>query len=136
MTILADTSAWIEYLRASGSQVHVRVRDLIVAGQEMCVSEPVIAELLMGPTDDQAAALLRKFLVRFRHLPFHAVVDFDGAVRIYRACRRQGVTPRGLIDCMVANVALRHRARLLSHDSDLARIAEVMGIELDPASLR
>jgi predicted nucleic acid-binding protein len=59
------------------------------------------------------------------------VVDFDAAARIYRACRRVGVTPRGMVDCMIAAVAARHGASLLAHDADLARIAGVLGIEVD-----
>jgi hypothetical protein len=63
------------------------------------------------------------------------VADFDGAVRIYRSCRSQGVTPRGLIDCLIASVAMRTGARLLAHDRDLAVIAAVMDLEMDEASL-
>jgi hypothetical protein len=36
---------------------------------------------------------------------------------------------------MIASVAWRHEARLLAADAGLARIAEVVGIELDEASL-
>ena len=60
--------------------------------------------------------------------------DFDAAAAIYRTCRSQGVTPRGLIDCMIASVALRHEATLLCKDRDLIQVAALMGIELDEAS--
>ena len=61
---------------------------------------------------------------------------FDGAVRVYRSCRSRGVTPRGLIDCMIAAVALAADVPVLAHDRDLARIAEVMDLRLDEATLR
>jgi predicted nucleic acid-binding protein len=41
-----------------------------------------------------------------------------------------------MVDCMIAAVARRRGTRLLEHDADLARIADVVGIELDEASLR
>jgi predicted nucleic acid-binding protein len=41
-----------------------------------------------------------------------------------------------MVDCMIASVALRHTATLLAHDIDLARVADVVGIELADASLR
>jgi predicted nucleic acid-binding protein len=69
-------------------------------------------------------------------LGFDAVADFDGAVRIYRRCRAAGVTPRGMIDCMIAAVAWRRGATLLAHDADMDRVARVVEIELDDASLR
>jgi len=62
------------------------------------------------------------------------VVDFDGAARIYRACRRVGVTPRGMLDCMVAAVAYRYRAAVLASDVDLVRVGDVIGVEIDLAS--
>jgi predicted nucleic acid-binding protein len=61
--------------------------------------------------------------------------DFHGAAHIYRRCRREGVTPRGLIDCMIASVALRTEAVLLAHDADLNRVAKVVDLEMDGASL-
>jgi hypothetical protein len=73
-------------------------------------------------------------LGRFDLLRFDAAADFDGAARIYRTCRRAGITPRGLVDCMIAAVAFRHGASLLARDVDLVRAADVVGIELDPAS--
>ncbi|MGH9153886.1 MAG: type II toxin-antitoxin system VapC family toxin, partial [Acidimicrobiales bacterium] len=58
------------------------------------------------------------------------------AALIYRRCRRAGVTPRGLVDCMIASVAVRYDAVLLAHDVDLCRVSKVIGLATDPASLR
>ena len=51
--ILADTSAWIEYDRATGSAVHRRVADLITSEGPLSVTEPVIMEVLAGARTDQ-----------------------------------------------------------------------------------
>ena len=83
-----------------------------------------------------SATDLRRLLLRFELLPFDAVTDFDAAVTIYRRCRRMGVTPPGMVDCMIASVAWRHGAALLAHDIDLDRVARAVGIDLDDASLR
>lgn len=134
--ILADTSAWVEYDRGTGSPVDGRVAELIEAVDELGVTEPVLMEVLAGARDDRREFDLRRLLLRFELLPFDPVADFDGAVRIYRRCRAAGVTPRGMIDCMIAAVAWRREAALLAHDGDLARVGAVIGIELDAASLR
>jgi predicted nucleic acid-binding protein len=134
--ILADTSAWVEYDRATGSQVHQRLRALIAGGGPLLVTEPVLMEVLAGARSDERAAALRRLLLRFQFVPFETPTDFEGAASVYRRCRGAGVTPRGLIDCMVATVAKRVGALLLAHDGDLARVAGVIGLELDPASLR
>lgn len=133
--ILADTSAWVEYDRATGSGVDQRLTELIGTGGALAVTEPVIMEVVAGARSEEREADLRRLLLRFERLGFDAVADFDAAARIYRRCRRVGVTPRGLVDCMIASVASRHGARLLARDSDMLRIAEVQGVSMDDASL-
>jgi predicted nucleic acid-binding protein len=134
--ILADTSAWVEYDRATGSSVDRRLTDLIETGGRLAVTQPVVMEVLAGARDGRREADLHRLLLRFDLLVFDAVADFDGAVRIYRRCREAGVTPRGMVDCMIAAVAWRLGAILLSHDADIDRVAGVIGVELDEASLR
>jgi len=72
---------------------------------------------------------LRRLLLRFHLYQFDPVADFEGAARIYRRCRQAGITPRGLVDCMIAAVARRHEATLLACDIDLDRVAGVIGID-------
>lgn len=129
--ILADTSAWVEYDRATGSAVDLRLSELIAADGPVAVTEPVIMEVLAGARSDAREADLRRLLLRFRLLRFDAIADFDGAVRIYRRCRRAGVTPRGLIDCMIVAVASRHGATILACDADLDRVSRVAGLDMD-----
>jgi predicted nucleic acid-binding protein len=134
--ILVDTSAWVEYDRASGSAVDERLAELIAGDDGVAVTEPVIMEVVAGARSDERERDLRRLLLRFDLLRFDSAVDFDAAARIYRACRQEGVTPRGLIDCMIASVAHRHGVALLTRDADVNRIADVVGIELDQASRR
>lgn len=134
--ILVDTSAWIEYDRATGSQADERLSELIATSGRVAVTEPVAMEVLAGARTDALEARLRRLLDRFELLAFDPVADFSAATRIYRRCRAAGITPRGMIDCMIAAVAWRCDATLLSHDADLARVAGVMSLGLDAASLR
>lgn len=134
--ILADTSAWVEYDRATGSPVDQRLQSVIAAEHQLAVTEPVMMEVMAGARTPVREDQLRRLLLRFQLLHVDAVADFDSAARIYRRCRESGVTPRGLIDCMIAAVAQRTGATLLSSDMDLGRVAQVIGLELDHASLR
>ena len=132
--ILLDTSAWIEFDRNTGSGIDERVAELIATTDEVATTEPVIMEVAAGARDAAREHELRRLLNRFCLLAFDSPTDFDAAVAVYRTCRSQGVTPRGLIDCMIASVALRHEATLLCKDKDLIQVATVMGIHLDEAS--
>lgn len=128
--ILADTSAWVEFDRATGTAGHLRLVELVRSG-EVRVTEPVVMEVLAGARDERRLADLRRLMRSVPWLPVDPVADFEGAARIYRACRSAGVTPRGLVDCMVANVALRTGVALLAADRDFEQIATVVPLRLD-----
>src|SRR5439155_11497286 len=68
--ILADTSAWVEYDRATGSAVDRRLAELIEAAGPLAVTEPVVMEVLAGARDDRRATDLRRLLMRFELLSF------------------------------------------------------------------
>ena len=134
--ILADSSAWVEFDRATGSPVDRRMTTLIASAGPLAVTEPVLMEVLAGARNDQREGDLRRLLLRCEVLAFDAAADFEGAATIYRRCRSVGVTPRGIVDCMIAAVARRRGATLLAFDVDLDRVAGVVGIGMDEASLR
>lgn len=93
-------------------------------------------EVMAGARSDRRESDLRRLLLRFELLRFDVAADFDAAARIYRTCRRAGITPRGMIDCMIASVAQRYGATLLARDADMVHVAQVVGIELDGGLLR
>jgi predicted nucleic acid-binding protein len=135
--ILADTSAWVEYDRASESAVDQRMIQLMALEEpQLSVTEPVMMEVLAGARSDQRERDLRRLMQRFPVLLFDPASDFDAAARIYRRCRAGGITPRGMVDCMIAAVAWRHEASLLAQDVDLVRVCRVIGVTMDQASVR
>ncbi len=131
--ILADTSAWVEFDRGTGSSVDNRMLDLIKKENQICITEPILMEVTSGARSDTDMVKLRRLLLRFNLVNFDSSIGFDGAAKIYRSCRKNGITPRGLIDCMIAFVALQNNLTLLTIDSDLLGIAKVMTIPLDIA---
>jgi predicted nucleic acid-binding protein len=121
--ILADTSAWVEYLRATGSPVHLRLRELIDAEGDLRTSEVVMMELLAGATTPEGVVQLRRLLGRFDILPVEGLADYEAAAELYRRCRAGGETVRKLTDCLTAAVAMRHGAALLHRDQDFEVLA-------------
>jgi len=126
--ILVDTTAWIEFDRATGSAADRHLSSLIADTDDVAVTEPVIMEVVAGARDVTRERDLRRLMASFRLLRFDATVDFEAATMIYRRCREAGVTPRGMVDCMIAAVAWRTGASLLSVDADLDRVGEVIGL--------
>ena len=121
--ILADTSAWVEFLRATGSPIHLRLRDLIAGDGDLATTEVVMMELLAGPTTQDGLVQLRRLLLRFQLLPVEGLADYEAAAELYRRCRAGGETVRNPTDCLIAAVAVRSGATLLHRDQDFEVIA-------------
>ena len=126
--MIADTSAWVEYTRNTGSPTHRRLLAHIVAGERLVVPEPVLMEMLAGPTAETRATTLREFLVRFEVQACEPFVDSEAAASIQRACARNGQRVRSIVDCLVAAVALRLDLPVLHHDKDFDVMAQHVGL--------
>lgn len=121
--ILADTSAWVEYLRATGSPTHLRMRQVIAERDDLVTTDVVLMEVLAGAGTEERVRQLRRLLNRFELVPVAGLTDFEAAAAIFRRCRRSGETVRALNDCLIAAVALRSEAELLHRDRDYEVIA-------------
>ena len=113
--ILVDSSAWIEFLRGTGSPVCNEVDRLLA--RSIAVTDPVVMEVLAGAKDDTHLRSLRSLLGRAQLFRCESA-DFASAAQLYRQCRAQGETVRRLIDCLIAAVAVRHNLPVLHADSD------------------
>ena len=132
--LIADSSAWVEYLRGTGSPAHLALRDAVTR-DDVVVPEPVKAELLFGARSSDELRALRRMLEHFEVMLITPRDDFEQAVALHLQCRSVGVTPRGLIDCTIAAMAVRSGLPLLHHDRDFAALAPVAGITQAPGSL-
>ena len=125
--ILIDASAWVEFLRDTGSPACTRVDELL--GGDFATCQPIRMELLAGARDDRHLDQLRGLLARAVLLatpPAH----YEMAAALYRTCRRHGVTVRRLIDCLIAAHAIDAGIALLHDDVDFEALARCTALEL------
>ena len=122
--ILADSSAWIEFLRATGSDVHLRLRGLLDQQEDVCTTDVILMEVLAGARSDQERDELRRLLYgSCTLLPLEGPAEYERAAELFRHCRRGGETIRKLTDCLIAVVAIRAGVELLHRDGDFDAIA-------------
>jgi predicted nucleic acid-binding protein len=128
--VIVDTSAWIEYLRATQSPSHHTLRSAVESGAPLATPAPVVMELLAGCSTERAALDIQHLLARFEILEVEGLADFEDAALIQRTCRRKGETVRSMIDCLIAAIALREQRSLLAVDRDFEVIARHVGLQV------
>ena len=121
-TYLADSSAWIDFLRRRGSRLHSFIRDNS-AGH----TEPVAMELLSGTLSDDSARDVERLLRRSPFMGFDSAADFPAATTLRHEAQRRGLRVGG-IDCMILAVAGRCGATLITRDRPQAALASALGM--------
>lgn len=127
--ILGDSSAWIDRSRRLPTRAAARLEELL-GSDELVTTDAVVMEVLAGARTEAAARSIERMLVLQPRISTERS-DFSDAAAIYRACRRRGVTPRSMVDCLIAAVARRVDAAVLHSDRDFDLIAEHVELRVD-----
>lgn len=124
---LVDPSVWIDYLQGRCGQ-HVEFLDSLLDNPLAAgISDGVYMEILQGARDQNAFDRLRRYFSLQR---FYLFADtrqaHEAAAQIYQDCRRQGITVRLTLDCLIAQCAIEHGLVLLHHDRDFLNMSSVV----------
>jgi predicted nucleic acid-binding protein len=133
---LIDTSAWIEWLRGTGSPADLEIDRLLHDEPDsVAITEPVTMEILAGASSTRELLKLEKLTSGLRTLPFDAALDFHEAAAMFRAMRSAGTPVRSMTDCLIAAVAARTGVPVLHRDRDFDHLAAAFS-DLRTRSLR
>ena len=127
MTLLLDTSLWIDFTRTRSPAPLKQFIAPFVLDPEAHLAEPVRFEMLRSARPDET----RQLIAQFDTLPtLSTPADlWRRAIDLGQACRQIGQTVLSL-DLLVAAVALHHNALLVSFDADFETIASVSELRL------
>lgn len=122
MSVLPDTSIWVDYLR-DGVDGEAAPLDALLDANDVLVCGPVVAELLAGAAERDRERLGRLFAA----LPW-APIGRSAWLRVGDVAAR--LRGRGdtvpLTDVEIAVAAVEGNARLWARDTDFARIEVVL----------
>jgi predicted nucleic acid-binding protein len=127
---LVDTSAWIEYLRDTDSDVCNKLSALIGGDDDVATTDVVIMELMAGASAQQPRQKIWGLMNRCVMLLTRPLFDFEVAAELYSRCRADGFSPSNTNDVLIAAVAIGKKVPLLAADSDFERIAAVSTLKL------
>jgi predicted nucleic acid-binding protein len=122
---LVDTSVWIEVFRAR----HPLDLTAVVDFDEIVTCLPIIQEVLQRFRDEGACRRARDAMFALPRVesPLETSVFLE-AVDLYRSARRNGLTIRSSVDCLIGSCAIRHDLEVLHRDRDYAAIARVSAL--------
>jgi predicted nucleic acid-binding protein len=135
--IMVDTTVWIDYFKDLRTPEHRALERLIINGNPMiCLTDIIQTEILQGIRSDADHANAIHYFQQMPCLTAKAPSTFIHAAELYRRCRKNGVTIRSTVDCLIAAVCIENKASLLHHDSDFDHLAKHCGLKkTNPASI-
>jgi predicted nucleic acid-binding protein len=98
----------------------------LVDVNEIVTCLPIIQEVLQGVDDDDKFEDMRDALYDLRAIEDPLTGElFHEAILLFRVGRKQGVTVRSSVDCLIAACAIRHGAVVLHRDRDFDHLARI-----------
>jgi predicted nucleic acid-binding protein len=127
--VLVDTTVWVDFfLGKTAPQVQI-LEQFLADGEDICICGVILTEVLQGMRDESEYTRTLSLFDSFLFLPMNRRI-FLRAAELYRALRRQGVTIRKAVDCMIASVAIEHTIPLLHNDRDFDPIEKLCGLKV------
>jgi hypothetical protein len=123
--IIVDTTVWIDFLQGRGTPFEEHLSELIEQAAPLALTDLIYCEILQGIRDDRTHQETRELLQSYPIFQLEDLRTIDHGASIYRACRKQGLTVRKTVDCLIAAVCLRVDAELYHNDRDFDAIAKV-----------
>ncbi len=129
--ILVDTSVLIDFFKGNRNGAVENFRLILQNGFFYGITSVIYQEVLQGVKNEKEFEILKKYLSgqRFYH-PLNPVETYENAARLYFDCRKQGITVRSTIDCLIAQIAVENNLFLLHNDRDFDAIATVSNLKI------
>lgn len=129
--ILVDTSVLIDFFQGKRNPSVHKFKDYISKGFPFGITSSILQELLQGTKSKKDFNQLKRYLETQKFFyPKDAINTFIQAAKLYKKCRSKGFTPRGSIDCLIAQIAIENGLSLLHNDKDFDRIAKASDLTI------
>lgn len=137
--VFVDSSVWIDHFRGAATPEVGALRRLLIAldpdmGENdpahVLVGDLVLLKVLRGIRDSRQYERTRRILLAFPQVRVGGTETALAATEHFRALRREGVSVRKAVDCLIAAWCIGRRVPLLHSDRDFAPFAEHCGLRL------
>ena len=127
MTILVDSSVWIDYFNGRATPETDALDDLL--GREpVLIGDLILTEVLQGFRRDADYRKARTLLETLELRTLGGRQIAMAAADNYRVLRRRGIAPRKTIDMIIGAYCLVHGLQLLHADRDFDVLEKELGL--------
>lgn len=115
--ILVDTSVWVDYFNGIDTQ-HTQKLDAFLSSTLIVAGDLIAAELLQGFRNDADFQIAKSLLKNLEQAQLCNPEIAIKSAQNYRYLRKQGITVRKTIDCIIATYCIEKEIALLFSDRD------------------
>lgn len=124
---LVDTSVWLDFFQGAHTEAVAQFEEILDRDVPFGLTGVIFQEVLQGAGSERDLSRLSTYLATQRFYHHREPVEtYRQAAGIYFRCRRQGVTIRSTVDCLIAQIAIEHDLLLLHSDRDYIHMAKVI----------
>jgi predicted nucleic acid-binding protein len=124
--ILVDTSVLISFLRGEENSEVNKLIEIIDRGISFGINYFIYQELLQGVSSEDQFNKLKDYLDSLKFFELKRGKDsFADASKIYFNCKKNGITIRSTIDCLIVQTAIENNLLLLHNDRDFTMISKI-----------
>jgi predicted nucleic acid-binding protein len=127
--IVVDSSVWIDYL-CTGSTPETDYLNDILGSRPIGVGDLILAEVLQGFRIQREYDAARRELLEFPLVLMGGRDNAIAAANHYRHLRSQGITIRGLVDCLIAAAVIAGDHILLHNDRHFDHFERHFGLQV------
>lgn len=128
--VFVDTSIWVDFLRGRRTAGAKHLERLLDDEIDVFISGIIVQEILTGIKEKRTRNEVKKDLEFFITV-MPSLGTHVQAAEIYDGCRKNGITIRSIVDCLVAAIAIEYDLKVLQSDRDYEGISQVYPLKLE-----
>ena len=124
MTVLVDTSIWIEYFRSGN---HSEKLDFLIDENLIVINDLILAELVPSLKVRKQNKIV-KLLYNIKKLPLS--INWDQIIEFQIKCLKNGLNGIGIPDLILVQNAKQNRCEIYSLDKHFSLMKDILKLQL------
>ena len=126
---IVDSSVWIDYFHGQNTP-QTNLLNAALGQRAIGLGDIILCEVLQGFRDQRDFGLARQSLFQFTIYTIGGTEIAVKSAENYRSLRRQGITIRKTIDCLIATFVIERGFSLLHSDRDFDPFETHLGLNV------